>query len=303
MSRYKNTERLGVNAVSSIVTSELDWIFREQPIVDMGIDAQIESVLDGNPTGKLIAVQIKSGKGNFSESKDSFTYRGDLVHLDYWMNHSLPVILVAHFPDTNTTLWQYVCKNNTRKTQKAWSIKIPKTKVLDSKSLRHLSEIIDGPPHEQKLRRLTLDLELMKLIKSGLKVSVGFDHWYNKSLGRSEVKIYAHDKHGAETISREWFQYYVCSDPKKLMKLIFPWAIARVDVEFYNDNDEYEESDHERLMRATDIDNGFAPYVPNPNDIYPYMDSAGEVASYRVRLSLNKLGKSFLTLNSYLELD
>lgn len=302
MTRYKNTERLGINAVSTIVTSELDWIFREQPIIDMGIDAQIESVLDGDPTGKLIAVQIKSGKGNFSESNDSFTYRGDLVHLNYWINHSLPVILVAHFPDTNITLWQHVCKSNIRKTPKAWTIKIPKTKVLDGKSLRHLSEIIDGPPHEQKLRRLTLDLELMKLIKSGLKVSVGFDHWYNKSLGRSEIEIFAYDKHGTEALSREWFQYYVCSDPKRLMKLIFPWATARVDEEFYDDNDDYEESDHERLMRATDIDNGFDPYVPNPNDIYPYSDSAGEVASYRLRLYLNNLGKSFLTLNDYLEL-
>lgn len=301
MSRYNRTERLGINAVSTVVTSELEWIFREQPIVDMGIDAQIESAQDGDPTGKLIAVQIKSGRGNFSESKDSFTYRGNLVHLDYWINHSLPVILVAHFPDTNTTLWQHVCKNNIRKTPKAWSINIPKTKILDRKSIRHLSEIIDGPPHEQKLRRLTLDLEIMKLIKSGHKISVGFYHWYNKSLGRSNIEIFAHDKSGAEILSREWFQYYVCADPKKLMKLIFPWATARVDVEFYEDNDEYEEPDHERLMRATDIDNGFDPYVPNLNDIYPYSDSAGEVASYRVRLFLNKLGRSFLTVNDYLQ--
>ena len=27
-------------------------------------------------------------------------YYGDDVHLDYWTNHSLPVILVGHIPDT-----------------------------------------------------------------------------------------------------------------------------------------------------------------------------------------------------------
>lgn len=303
MSRYINTERVGINAVSTTVTSELNWIFREQPIVDMGIDAQIESVQDGTPSGKLIAIQIKSGRGNFSESKDSLTYYGDLVHLNYWTNHSLPVIIVAHLPDTNVTLWQHVCKKNIRKTPKAWSIKIPKNNIFNRSSLPHLSEIIDGPPHEQKLRRLTLDLEVMKLIKSGHKVSVGFDHWYNKSLGRSEIEIFAYDKDGNETLAREWFQYYVCSNPKELMKLLFPWATAKVDIEFYEENDEHEESDHERMMRATDIDNGFEPYVPNPSDIYPYSDSAGEVASYRVRLFLNDLGKGFLVLNDYLELE
>lgn len=47
MERYSATERIGVNAVERIVVSELGWIFREQPIMDMGIDAQIELVENG----------------------------------------------------------------------------------------------------------------------------------------------------------------------------------------------------------------------------------------------------------------
>lgn len=103
MSRYSATEQIGVHAVGLVVTSDLGWIFREQPIADMGIDAHIELV-DGEPTGKLIGVQIKTGKGNFKESKDAYTYYGNDVHLDYWSNHSLPVILVAHIPETKETL-------------------------------------------------------------------------------------------------------------------------------------------------------------------------------------------------------
>tara|TARA_R110002049_G_scaffold175107_1_gene342405 strand:- start:911 stop:1132 length:222 start_codon:yes stop_codon:yes gene_type:complete len=72
--RYNSTERIGVNATESIFIREFDWIFREQPIVDVGIDALIEQSENGNPTGKFIALQIKSGKGNFSVSNEKLTY-------------------------------------------------------------------------------------------------------------------------------------------------------------------------------------------------------------------------------------
>jgi hypothetical protein len=36
--RYNQTERLGVVETDLIVTKKLRWIFREQPIVDVGID-------------------------------------------------------------------------------------------------------------------------------------------------------------------------------------------------------------------------------------------------------------------------
>src|SRR5580704_14435654 len=102
MTKYSKTERVGVNAVERIVINDLGWIFREQPILDFGIDAQAELVEDG-PTGKLIGLQIKSGLGNFSETSDGLVYYGDLDHLDYWLSHSLPVILVAHLPESDET--------------------------------------------------------------------------------------------------------------------------------------------------------------------------------------------------------
>ena len=70
--RYARTERLGVIETDRIITKEIGWIFRERPIVDVGLDAIIEQSEDGNPKGKFLAVQIKTGKGNFqvSEKKD-----------------------------------------------------------------------------------------------------------------------------------------------------------------------------------------------------------------------------------------
>lgn len=36
MARYNPIERTGVNKVDTIVTDELNWVFREQFIVDVG---------------------------------------------------------------------------------------------------------------------------------------------------------------------------------------------------------------------------------------------------------------------------
>jgi hypothetical protein len=74
MSRYTTTERLGINAVEQVVLKELQWIFREQPIADMGIDAHVETVCNGAPTGQLQALQIKTGASHFQDTGDALTY-------------------------------------------------------------------------------------------------------------------------------------------------------------------------------------------------------------------------------------
>lgn len=55
-----SVDRIGVNATAKII-SQIGLIFREQPTDDYGIDAQIEIIDNNYASGKLIAVQIKSG--------------------------------------------------------------------------------------------------------------------------------------------------------------------------------------------------------------------------------------------------
>jgi hypothetical protein len=57
---------VGVNAVEGVVLKEFGWLFREQAVSDYGIDAHVEEVdSDNKPTGKLVALQIKSGPSFF----------------------------------------------------------------------------------------------------------------------------------------------------------------------------------------------------------------------------------------------
>src|SRR5690242_6276571 len=77
--RYSPTERIGVGEVGQIVQRDLGWIFREQPVADVGIDAHIEQV-DGSgfPTGKLVGAQIKSGASHVRRAGDALVYYGKL---------------------------------------------------------------------------------------------------------------------------------------------------------------------------------------------------------------------------------
>jgi len=193
MGRYSTTEHIGVNTVEKIIL-ELGWIFREQPIVDMGIDAHIECVNDGEPTGKLIALQIKTGESHFRETRNSFIFYGSLHHLDYWTGHSLPVILVAHLPKSDQTLWVLVNEASVQRTGKRWKIAIPKINIFGQETRDSLEAIFEGSPAQQRLRELSIHEPLMRHVASGGKVSVELEDWGNKFLGRTPVQVFIHDE-------------------------------------------------------------------------------------------------------------
>lgn len=300
MPRYTKTERLGVNAVEGIVLNDLGWIFREQLVADMGIDAHMERVDEGNPTGKLVGVQIKTGESHFKEKEDVLVYYGENAHLDYWIGHSLPVILVAHLPDRDETFWVHVDPSVVKRTKKAWKIEIPKKNVLGESSASQLSGLFEGSVEQQRFRRLALDEPLMRHIVNGGKVSVDLERWINKSLGRTPVKVYVYDDEGNEELSKEWFQYYVGYGPKELAEVLFPWSEASVDEEFYEEQIDEDDDDLSGFRRTADEDNGIYLEAPSPGYVYPYAEMAGEVECYRLRLKLNKLGHAFLLVSEYL---
>lgn len=64
------SERIGVLHVATILT-EMGYIFRETSNSDTGIDGYIEEVNENNEaTGRLLAVQIKSGKSYLHDQGD-----------------------------------------------------------------------------------------------------------------------------------------------------------------------------------------------------------------------------------------
>ncbi len=76
------------------VTHELKFIYRAQPIADIGIDGEIELLDEKNAsTGKLVKVQVKSTV----QILDKWNWKVKVLKRDvaYWKLLSIPVILVA----------------------------------------------------------------------------------------------------------------------------------------------------------------------------------------------------------------
>lgn len=154
MRRYDKTERLGILASYLIVTKKLDWIFREQPLVDVGVDAIIEQSENAKPTGKFIAAQIKSGKGNFHLTNKCLTYYVSNVHYYYWSNFDIPIIIIAHLPESDQTYWQHLNEKTFQKTKKKWKIDIPLNQKFNENSKEKLSKILSDNSH----RSIVLEL-------------------------------------------------------------------------------------------------------------------------------------------------
>lgn len=125
------TDRIGIQAIGEQF-ERVGYIFREQPVSDYGIDAQIEVVEGDIVTGELIALQIKTGLSWFKESTpDGYVFRGDNDHLKYWIEHSLPVLIILHNPETHISYWQAIKTENVIPTDKAWKIIVPKTQRIN----------------------------------------------------------------------------------------------------------------------------------------------------------------------------
>ncbi|HEV7588077.1 MAG TPA: DUF4365 domain-containing protein, partial [Longimicrobium sp.] len=91
-------ERAGIVSVASEV-NRLGLIWREQPLHDVGIDGQIELVDDeGHATGRIVAVQVKSGSSYLKGEGGDWHFSPDEKHRFYWENFPIPVLLMLHSP-------------------------------------------------------------------------------------------------------------------------------------------------------------------------------------------------------------
>jgi hypothetical protein len=103
--RTKITENQGLLYIKQVVVEHGD-IFREIHLEeDVGIDAILEFVRDGEATGRLLAIQIKSGDSYVSPGRDKFIVSVDEAHISYWQDYDLPVILICYSPNQGFAAW------------------------------------------------------------------------------------------------------------------------------------------------------------------------------------------------------
>ena len=161
------------------------FVFREQLIADYGIDAIIETKDEAFPTGKMIAVQIKSGESFFSEKAgDAVIFRVDEKHRNYWINHALPVIIVLYSPLREKCIWEIVNNQTLIHCNKQWKIRIPLKQTISNSSLR-LREIASNmSKYEHRHASLVLSKEWMLEAREKGHLILEDEEWVNKSSGR-----------------------------------------------------------------------------------------------------------------------
>ena len=157
--RYTATNDIGVAILNLRIPKDLGWICRDITKSDVGIDAIVEQVINGNPTAKYISVQLKTGEGNVYVDKDgNYIYYIDKTHYDYWLSSSIPVILAYCNPDDETIYWELLKKRNIRRTKENhYKIKISNAHLLNKDSIEELNGIIDTYQTEFELPEMSDD--------------------------------------------------------------------------------------------------------------------------------------------------
>lgn len=302
-----HTDRVGVSAVGLLFHKELGWLFREQQ-QDFGVDAQVEIVEEKKPTGRLIGIQIKSGASFFQErTAEHIVFRGDLDHLDYWLRHRLPIIVVLYDPSSDAAYWEAVTEANVQRTKKGWKLLVPVRNRLDSRARTALSAVAEGSSYFVRLNGLQFARPWMVMLQEGHELFVTAEEWVNKLSGKGTISLLARDVDGRERVLQDWSHYvfYPGLGYAEALPRFFPWANLSVDEDYYfghereqwasecrrydkEDDFEYETESFEDWLRAQ--------HRPK---LRPYEDT-GEVASWRLEVTLNEIGEAFLKLDEFL---
>ena len=302
-----STERIGVHHCAEIAERN-NWLFREQPINDIGIDAHIELVeMNGNPK-QLLALQIKSGESWFKEKKDNYYIFRDIDErqYNYWTMNSLPCIVVIYNPADEMCIWQRLTSNTIERTKngegKGFFVKIPMTQIfLDEKSNESLRSFSNLPEHITNYNFLLSQKKFMEIIRDGGKVKLHSTEWVNKSSGRGDTELIVDDGKSIKKYSYPyWFPY---TPYTKVFPQLFPWADFSADEEYFLENDDclwrelncfYDKEEHEWLV----VGDSFEEFRNNLDPMRS-INNSGEAAEYMMILSLNELGKSFLYVDNF----
>jgi phosphatidylserine/phosphatidylglycerophosphate/cardiolipin synthase-like enzyme len=152
--RFNKSDALADEGVAAVnmLFNQLGWIFREYSKRDVGIDAQVEICRDGFATSRLLSLQIKAGESYFTESTaDGWTYR-DGKHLDYYLAHSLPVLVVLYHPKNREAWWQHVSEETVRRTDRGWTLCVPRDQRLGEQARVPLEEIAQVVTAEERVK-------------------------------------------------------------------------------------------------------------------------------------------------------
>lgn len=302
MTREYDPDRSGDSGVTqsqAVVEGELRWAFRRQNTVDFGIDAHIEVISqDRRPTGKLVGVQIKSGPSYFRKrTEDGIIYRPSRHHVDYWLHHSLPVLIFLVDLDAGSVYWEWVSDETLVPAGDGWKILVPGDRILDEAAGEAIRQYVNGPAFSSTRSHLAFARPLMEMAERGALV-VEASQWVNKSSGRGSMTFNEVGRVSDEPLA-EWGLVWSPDDPMGvLVRDTFEWADFEIDEPYY---DIHEDAEGVAFMQGHSLMAHFGLGRVDPPELRPYEVAAGELALYRFTVSLSELGRAYLVVERYVE--
>lgn len=282
---------LGVT-VAQLAIEKLGWIFRRHPERDHGIDAHFEPVVGGRPTGRLVALQIKTGSTYFREALrdgSGWTVRFEERHHAYWTGHSLPVAIVI-VNEAQEAFWESVSHESVANTGIGWKLEVPHAQRLDQTTADALRALADlGSAAQARHRRLAIDHGLMQLADAG-RLRLEIAEWVHEGSGYGRFALVRLDE-DAEVQLQDWREIAEApwSSSNRRHRL-FPWASLRMEA---------------GTTSILDVD-ALAADTPSSEgdeitELYrPFNALRSEMVGYRMQVELNELGRAFLTVEAHL---
>jgi hypothetical protein len=301
----------------------LGWLFRDLPAIDFGIDAQIEMTelqVDQRlvATGRILSVQVKTGPSYFqNDDGDSWSVYIRKATVNYWRNHSVPVLLVLVDVEKECAFWVRGDAADHQETEKSFRIRVPKEQRLDSSAIEELARLAQHSTEEGRyLARLQADLPLMAAAVEGTSVVLDVMHWHNKSSGRMDFWLGVRSDEVSLSPQAGLIPFSsgtligTSADPLDAASMVAPWADAGVDAEF--EDAVAEDLYQEYLAECGTWDSEDQVYVDSRGDfdgwrarrrevgsgLSPYYQD-GEVSCYRLLLSPNGLATGYVTVQRF----
>lgn len=181
--RTPDTGDIGPRAVTAAARefSAWGWAFYEPRSPDAVFDALAEESDDGFLTGRMVRLILKAGRAFFANpDAEGWLYRGRNAELSYWLSCSLPVVLLAHHPDTGLTYWHHVTPDAVTDTREGWKIHIPSGNVLSADARQAVTAVARGTRtggHWVAAARTVARAEAITAAPVGQPTPEGFLQW------------------------------------------------------------------------------------------------------------------------------
>ncbi len=270
------SKQLGIYTASRLSSRMDGVIFREQLEGNTALNAHLEITLRDSvdEISRFIGIRIFSATETQKTPKGYVCSGGNEI-IAYWFQHSIPVVLMVF--DDGKIFWNSVTPENIGINNANWELTVPYEQIFDEDSIQEIGNLKCTSPN---LARLAIDKSWLELLSNGEEILLDMEEWINQPSQRGALKLITPQK------IYHW-QFRTDPDMPHVMRLpkLFPWANIQNDEKFVKRDPD----------SALDSDSEFDAQI-----LQPYAIEGGEIAKFRLKLTLNELGRAFLTAEPFI---